>query len=96
MLYFVLAIPHKTLFIAGIVEIIDAIKRYDDCAISATEGTEPEILKVMKPMNLHHDILIVIDQNNHDHWFRYFMAKPHSDCEYQRFNNMRHKLVSSK
>ena len=47
-------------------------------------------------MNLHHDMLIVIDQNNHDHWFWYFMAKPHSDCEYQRFNNMRHKLVSSK
>ena len=70
--------------------------RSGDRVISAPEGADPEIIRAIKPIKLHHDLSILFDRDGLGHLLVHFVAQPKSDCDYQRLKDMRHKTVSSK
>ena len=68
--------------------------RSGDRVISAPEGADPEIIRAIKPIKLHHDLSILFDRDGLGHLLVHFVAQPKSDCDSQRLKDMRHKTVS--
>ena len=73
-----------------------ATGRSGDHALATPEEADPEVPKAIKAIKLQHDLLVLFDQDGHDHLLAHFDAQPNSEADFQRFKDLRDNTVSSK